>query len=149
MKLLVGMDGSDEAERALARAITIADATDGSITIAHAVDPGAYDAGGTEPIETAADADDRLIVESTEAAEDRGLDVLDDAAAFAADRGHDVETELLYGDPATVLTEYAANQGFDAIYVGHRGLSERAEALLGSVANTIVEQSSVPVTVVR
>lgn len=149
MKLLVGMDGSEEAERALARAITIADATDGELTIAYAVDPAAYDAGGSEPIETAADADERLIVESTEAAEDRGLDVLEDAATVAADRGHDAETELLYGDPATVLTEYADDEGFDAIYVGHRGLSERAETLLGSVANTIVEQSTVPVTVVR
>jgi len=38
-------DGSEESENAL-YAADIADATDGSITVVHAVDPTAYDEGG-------------------------------------------------------------------------------------------------------
>lgn len=149
MKLLVAVDGSDESTAALARAIDIADATGGSITVAYAVDPSVYDLGGAEPVSGLSDADRRLIMESVEDTESRGLDLLDDAAAFAADRGQSVETELLYGDPVRAITSFAENEGFDAIYVGHRGRSERTERLMGSVAKGIVERTTLTVTVVR
>ena len=60
-----------------------------------------------------------------------------------------METELLYGDPVRAITDYATEAGFDAIVVGHRGRSERAESMVGSVARGIVNQATVPVTVVR
>jgi len=149
MKLLVAVDGSEESRQALAYATDIADATDGSIVVVHAVDPSAYDQGGTEPVATPADADRRLILESVEDAEARGLDLLDDAAAFARELGWDVETELLYGDPVTAVTDYAEAESVDTVYVGHRGRSERTDRMFGSVAKALVERASVPVTVVR
>lgn len=149
MKLLVAVDGSAESENALAYAADIADATDGSLTLVYSVDPSVYDEGGEGPIETAADADERLVIESVDVAEDRGLDVLEEAAALARDLGRDPETELLYGDPDESITDYAEAEGFDAIFVGHRGRSERADLLLGSVAKAVVERATVPVTVAR
>lgn len=149
MRILVAADGSEESEAALAHAIEVADAMDGSITVVHAVDPAVYDLGGREPIATLSDADQRLVIESIETAETRGRDVLEDAAEVAAERGHEVETELLYGDPDVEITTYAETEGFDAIYLGHRGRSERVGSMLGSVAKTVVERATVPVTVVR
>jgi nucleotide-binding universal stress UspA family protein len=149
MKFLVAADGSREADDALAYAIEIADAVDASVTVAYAVDPSVYDEGGSDPIATLSDADERLVVESVEDAEEHGLDVLEEAAESAADRGRDVETELLYGDPVETLTDFADDEGFDAIYIGHRGRSERTGLLLGSVAKDVVERATVPVTVVR
>jgi len=149
MKILVAVDGSDESHAALARAIDVADATDGSVTVAYAVDPSVYDLGGAEPVSGLSDADRRLIMESVEDTESRGLDLLEDATAVAADRGRAVETELLYGDPVRAITAFAESEGFDAIYVGHRGRSERTERLMGSVAKGIVERTSITVTVVR
>lgn len=149
MNLLVAVDGSDEAEAALAYAADIASAVDGSITVVHAVEPTIYDEGGREPAATLSEAERRLIVESVEDAEERGLDVIEDAAEFAGERGLDVRTGLVYGDPVPAITDYAAEEGFDAIYVGHRGRSERAERVLGSVATGIVRRATVPVTVVR
>lgn len=149
MKFLVAVDGSDEADRALAHATDVADGMGASLTVVYSVDPAAHDVGGSDPIATATDADERLIVESVEDAEDRGLDVLDDAADLAEDLGHDVETELLYGDPVRAITEYAQEERFDAIFVGHRGRTERADLMLGSVAKAVVERSNIPVTVVR
>ena len=149
MKILVAVDGSDESNAALAHAIDIADATDGSVTAAYAVDPSVYDLGGAEPVSGLPDADRRLIIESVADTESRGLDLLEDVAASAADRGRTVETELLYGDPVRAITSFAENEGFDAIYVGHRGRSERTERLVGSVAKGIVERTDLTVTVVR
>ena len=75
--------------------------------------------------------------------------MLDDAQAVAADRGIELATELLYGDPVEQLSDFASTEGLDAIFVGHRGHSEHAERFLGSVAKGLVERSDVPVTVVR
>ncbi|MFA9517867.1 universal stress protein [Halopenitus sp. H-Gu1] len=149
MKLLVAVDGSQEADDALAYATDIADATEGTITVVHTVDPDVYEQGGSQPISGLSDADQRLLLESVEDAEDRGLNVLDDATTLAEELGHDVETELLYGDPVTVITDYAEETDFDTIFVGHRGRSERTDRMLGSVAKALVERATVPVTVVR
>lgn len=149
MKLLVAVDGSEEANEALAYATDIADATNAPITVAYAVDPAIYDLGGEDPVSSLSDADRRLIMENVADTEDRGLEILEDAAAFAAELGQEVETELLYGDPVVAITDFAESEGFDTIVVGHRGRSERAERLLGSVAKGIVERTTVTVTVVR
>lgn len=149
MNALVAVDGSDEADRALAYAADVVDAMDGSITVVHAVDPSAYDEGGAEPSVSLWDTDPRLFLESVEAAEQRGLDLLEDATEFADDLGHEVETELLYGNPIATITDYAEVEGVETIFVGHRGRSERAGVMLGSVAKSLVERATVPVTVVR
>jgi nucleotide-binding universal stress UspA family protein len=149
MELLVAVDGSREAEEALAYATDIADAMDGSITLAYAVDPDVYEVRGSEPIENPSDADRRLLIESVEDAENRGLKILDEAMDLAEELGQNVETELLYGDPVVEISDYAEEADFDAIFVGHRGRSEHTDRLLGSVAKEIVERATVPVTVVR
>lgn len=150
MKLLVAVDGSEESEAALAYAADVADATGGSLTVVHAVDPDVFDRGGDEPVSGVGDARDRLIIESVADAEDRGLEIVEDAMALAADLGQpDTAGELLYGDPVVAITDFAEDGGFDTLYVGHRGRSERTVAFLGSVAEGVVERSTVPVTVVR
>lgn len=149
MKFIVAVDGSKEGEAALAYATDVADAVNGSITVVYAVDPDIYEEGGSEPVQGIADAEDRLIIQSVEDAEDRGFDILDDSASFAAELGHSVETELLYGDPVREITDLAEDGGYDGIIIGHRGRSERMERALGSVAKGVVERATVPVTVVR
>ncbi|SFC52355.1 Nucleotide-binding universal stress protein, UspA family [Halobiforma haloterrestris] len=149
MRFLVAVDGSEESENALAYAADVADAMDGSITVVHAADPTVRDEGGDEPNVSLWDADRRLTLESVADVEQRGLDLLEDAADFAAELDQDVDVELLYGDPVTEISDYADEKGFDAIFVGHRGRSERTDAMVGSVAKSIVERATIPVTVVR
>jgi len=148
MQFLVAFDGSDEAERALGYAVDLTAAVGGRLTVVHVVDPAVHEDGGSEPIETLGDADGRLVIESPEVAEERGLRLLDEATELAADLGEDVATELLYGDPAEAITDFADSGEFAALFVGHRGLSAHAERLLGSVAKGVVERARLPVTVV-
>ncbi len=149
MKFLVATDGSEQGDEALAYATDISDAMGGSITVVHAVDPTVYEERGREPISGLSDADRRLIIESIEDAGDRGLDILEKATRFAEDLGHEVGTELLYGDPVSEITDYAEENNIYTLFVGHRGRSEHTERLVGSVAKEIVERSTIPVTVVR
>ncbi|MFB6134491.1 MAG: universal stress protein [Halanaeroarchaeum sp.] len=149
MQFLVAVDGSPESHDALERAIEIAEPVGASLLIVHAVNPDVYDIGGMEPITSVEDADDRLLIESVEEAEERGAEILEDAAAAVEDAEVEVETALLYGPPADRIASYAVERDVDGIYVGHRGMSDRLEGLLGSVAKSVTERASVPVTVVR
>jgi len=149
MKFVVAVDGSDASDRALDHAVAMAAAAGGELTVVHAVDPDVYDTGGPDPEGDRSEAERRLIVEDVEDAENRGEEILEDAAERAGDAGLAVETELLYGNPVETVPSFATGEEYDGIFVGHRGLSEREERVLGSVAKGLVERAGVPVTVVR
>jgi nucleotide-binding universal stress UspA family protein len=143
MRLLVAVDGSEQSDNALAHAVRLAAETDGSVTIVHAVDPTVQEVADAPP-----NGGDRLVVEDEEDAEARADRILAAAVETVGDRVP-VTTELLHGDPREVVPDLAASEGYDEIVVGHRGLSERQERVLGSVAKSLVEHSPVPVTVVN
>ena len=62
--------------------------------------------------------------------------------------GKQLSTALREGRPAEAIVDHAEEHSFDAIVMGSRGRSGVSRVLLGSVAGTVVENSSVPVTVV-
>lgn len=144
MEFLVAVDGSEQSKRALRYACEMARAAGASVVLAHAADPAVFQAEGVD--ET--DRDDALVMEGPDDAEERGRAVLEEALELAREAGFDPETELLYGDPVVVISEYAEERDVTGVYVGHRGLSEEYEAVMGSVAKRLVERSAVPVTVV-
>lgn len=148
MKLLVAVDGSAESVKALEHAIELAAPGNWPITAVHAVDPEVRTAGGVESVEARSDFEAQLIQENPEDAEKRGTALLERMEATAAEHGAEIETAMLDGDPAEVVPDFAESGSFDHVVVGHRGLSEEFERVLGSVAMAIVERSTVPVTVV-
>jgi nucleotide-binding universal stress UspA family protein len=149
MKFLVAVDGSRQSEQTIEYAVELATAAGASVTLVYAVDPEVYSEGGMEPISNLSDAEQRLVIEDIEDTEHRAEDVLDEATRIAADLGREVDAEIIYGDPVVSIPAYAENEGYDNLFVGHRGRSERTERVVGSVAKGIVERSDVPVTVVR
>ena len=144
MEFLIAVDGSEQSKRALRYACEMARAAGASVVLAHAVDPSVYQTEGADE----ADRDGALVMEGPDEAEERGQEVLDEALELARESGFDPETELLYGDAGVAIGEYAEERDVTGVYVGHRGLSEEYEAVMGSVAKRLVERSSVPVTVV-
>lgn len=148
MRFLVATDGSKDSDRALEHAIDLAEAADAEVTVVHVVTP-RIESSGMDPIESFSDAERRLVLENVERAEERGQVVLEDAAETVEEAGLEVETALLYGEAVESIVEYADDEACDGIFVGHRGLSDRAESFLGSVANELVRRATVPVTIVR
>ncbi|MDS0297682.1 universal stress protein [Halogeometricum sp. S1BR25-6] len=141
MHYLVAVDGSEPSDRALDHAVMLSTALDASLTIVHAVEPNA--------VEENADGDDSLYTEDPDDAEARGERVVADATERAVEDGVDAEAVLLYGDAVETIAAYATENGVDGIVVGHRGLSDRVEGMVGSVAKRLVANAAVPVTVVR
>lgn len=148
MTFLVAVDGSDASRKALSRATDLAARLETDLLVVHAVDPAVVDMGGDEP-RSFGETADRLVAEAVEDAEADAEQVLEAAADYVSQAGVAVETELLYGPPLQTIADVTDRGDVEALFVGHRGLSERYEGLVGSVAKGLVERSHVPVTVVR
>ncbi|MFB6302432.1 MAG: universal stress protein [Haloferacaceae archaeon] len=148
MRLLVAVDGSDPSEAALEHALSLAEATGGAVTAVHAVDPSVYATTGDDPGGGPEERASRFVVESTADAEERGRRLLAEATDAGDEADVPVATELLRGDPREVIPAMAERDGFDELVVGHRGLPDHQERVLGSVAKSFVERSTVPVIVV-
>jgi len=141
MSYLVATDGSTESDEAVRYAARQAVAFYETLEIAHVLTPDSELVDGT------------IILPGEEAAVEAGQGVLESARTIAdeavGDEPIDIETQLLTGRPADALTEYAREAPVDAIYVGHRGLSEERQQVVGSVAKSVVDKADVPVTVIR
>jgi nucleotide-binding universal stress UspA family protein len=74
---------------------------------------------------------------------------LQEAVEIAAERGVEVRTELLKGNPADEIVAFADTIGADLIVVGSRGHGAIASALIGSVSRGVLHESRRPVVVVR
>ena len=149
MKYLVAVDGSESSMDALRYAVEQAAATGATVEATCVVVPEQFFTGGDDPPMNYAEADEELVTEDVEDAESAAQEILDRAAAVGEQTGVGVETGMLYGEPVDELVEFAEGQEFDAIFVGHRGLSEEYEGLVGSTAKDIVGRATIPVTVVR
>lgn len=74
---------------------------------------------------------------------------LAEAKAKLQKAGLRYDSKLLVGPIAEALVEHAEREGCDMIFMGTRGRSSVASALLGSVAARVLQLSPVPVTVAR
>jgi len=143
MRYLVATDGSEEADAAVRYAAAQAVAFDATLEVVHVLTP------ETELI------DGEIVLPGGNRAIELGEGTLQQARQLAADVAAqrddelDVETQLLTGSPANAIVERSREADADAIYVGHRGLSEEREQVVGSVAKSVVDKATVPVTVIR
>ena len=148
MEYLVAVDGSESSTNALEHAIEFATRADAALRIVYAVEPRVL-VEGSDQEPTNAAVGQRIYTEDIEVAERRGENILADAEERVSETDLRVETELVYGDPVDSLATYAETEGVDGIVVGHRGLSSNVERMVGSVAKGLVENATVPVTVVK
>lgn len=123
-RILVPYDGSEHSERALAHAIRIAGAMRAEITLLHVLHP--PDLGWES--------------------EDR--DMLDEARKKAEEAGVKATAKRVGGSPREEIAK-EAEQGYDIIVMGSRGLGGLTHILLGSVAEYVVRHSKYPVMIVR
>jgi nucleotide-binding universal stress UspA family protein len=139
-RIVVAFDGSDHATRALDVAINLAKAFNSRLDVIEVVDTAALLGMGFAPIPSELI---NQIYNKTKAD-------LENAKKRAESAGlKDVNTEILEGDPATSIIEYASKNGADLIVIGSRGLSTFKRIVLGSVSAKVVQEARVPVLVVK
>lgn len=74
---------------------------------------------------------------------------LDEAKTRAAQNGIIFIEKIIQGIPTEDVVNFANKNKFDLVVVGHRGHSSVRELFLGSVANSTVHKSKIPVLVVK
>ncbi|MFD1634585.1 universal stress protein [Haloplanus ruber] len=139
-RLLVPVDGSDPADAALE--FTLKEYPDADITALSVVDPTDVGYGSMEAAPSTFDHLQQNAEERTEA-------VLETARETAAEQGIELTTETVIGVPSRAIVEWAENNDPDGIVIGSHGREGVTRVLLGSVAESVVRRSPVPVTVVR
>ena len=137
-KILFPTDGSDGSNAALEHAIDLAKRYDATLQGLYVGDQRSY-AG------LAGDMDREKI---REAQESLGNEALEAVVSAAESDGIDVETVRSIGLPAEEIIETIRAEGADLVVMGTQGRTGVKRALLGSVAESVVRQSPVPVHLV-
>ena len=148
IKILVAIDGSRSAEKAVALASDIAQKYGAKVLLLYVVTEAAG-ANIPEHMRTSAEMEN---VKVTTAGLLRaiGQEILKEAQEIA--RGHGVEqVEALIeiGDPAQRIIAAAKDRGVDLIAIGQRGLGDAAALLLGSVSHKVVQLAECPCLTVK
>jgi nucleotide-binding universal stress UspA family protein len=136
-RILVAIDGSAGAQKALEKAVELAKVTGAGLS-ALAVEGRlpAYAAtvGEVEEVKKEKDVFFAGLAQSVK--------------AFAASEGVDLEVDVRPGHAAELIVEYAKSHGFDLVVVGHKG-HFLEDYLLGSTADRVAHHAHCPVMIVK
>ena len=143
-RIMVPVDGSETATKALVAALQMARDTGGRVRLVHVLEEMAYLAGFEQYAGYSADLLDLL--------REGANKVLDDALAIAQAAGVQADS-VLFDDLgqrlAEVVAEAARQWQADLIVVGTHGRRGVGRVLLGSGAEQILRLAPVPVLVIR
>jgi nucleotide-binding universal stress UspA family protein len=135
-RIIVGVDGSPGAAKALELTVELARATGAEVVAVHAFEPLAL-IGKVEP-----PLDFPKIKHETEAL------LRDEWCRPLADAGVDFRSVVIDADPVGALVDTTEAEDGDLVIVGTRGLGKARALVLGSVASKLPSKSRVPVTIV-
>ena len=138
--IVVGTDGSETANRAVARAAELASGTGGVLHIVTA-----YKAPSVQKLQAKrASLPDEFWWSVS--ADSEAQDILRNAAGVASQLGVKAETHFSQGEPAHVILQAAQDVGADLIVVGCKGIERR---ILGSVPSTVTQDADRDVLLVH
>lgn len=142
-KILVAVDGSEQSDAAIE--YVTREYPEGELVLMHVIDP--VEAGYTAGPSAVPGYSEEWYEQSEEAAEE----LFEETRKEIRELGFagDLETVTDVGRPARSIVEYVKENDVDHIVMGSHGRSGVTRVLLGSVAETVVRRSPVPVTVVR
>jgi len=145
-RVLVAVDGSEHAKKAIDAAVTLCKAVDAELIAFHAISVPRYsftaESGGMHPFP---------LTQYFASARKEAQGLVDDAVALAKKSG--ITATGLVADPAYSIVEAivqaASSQNIDLIVVGSRGLGGFKKLLIGSVSAAVVNHAHCSVLVVR
>ena len=140
-RILIALDGSTMAEKALSTALVLAQQFESELFLFRVVMP--------LPISYRAGAASAAAIELAEReAVLEAADYLEDLAAGIEEKGFGVRVATRLGNPSKDIVEFAEQNQIDMLVMCTRGQTGLARWLLGSVTDHVVRSSPVPVVVV-
>jgi len=146
-KMLVAIDGSESADKALDLTLNLAKLCDAEVLIISVV----QSAHGLIPKLTPATPPPEFYNFYVDHVKERINTVLTKALEKAEKRGltQNVSILLLEGNPAERIVQTAKDKDFDVIVIGNRGLGGVKEMLLGSVSSRVADTAPCPVIIAK
>ena len=143
-KIVVAVDGSETSIKVHEVAAQLAKLSNAKLIIVHVVMSPSPVGGGL--FYTDASSIDKLRIDL----EESGRRLLDNYSEKSKNEYKiDVETALAHGYPPDAIVREADAKGADLIVVGSRGFSGAKQFFIGSVPNSVLHHSSVPVLLVK
>ena len=136
-RVLIPFDDSEQAHEALEHALN--EHSGDELTVIHAVDPAEWGYGS--PGNSLGERWQQEAREESDA-------VQSSAQAIAAEYGVELTTTAETGVPNDVIAEYASENDIDHIVIGSHGHTGTKRLLLGSVAEEVARNVSIPVTII-
>ncbi|MGC4376817.1 universal stress protein [Fictibacillus sp. Mic-4] len=140
-KLLVPIDGSEVAERAMQTAVSLCQKREGEthITLLHVASVEYYPGMAVASVNINLD----------ETVSKEGEELLQESLNKIKNAGIHVDSVLLKGYAAKEICEYANENGYDMIVIGNRGRGAFGELILGSVSHKVLHHAKCPVLIVK
>ncbi len=137
-RVLVAVDGSEHAQRALEHAVQLAGGLQIAphLTVLH-VNP------------TMMVAEPPLGVDVGERLDEEGRELTEPYRQYLDTTGIAYDVRYHTGDPATVICDTANEGNMDLIVMGTRGMSTVSELFLGSVSHKVIQHAHCPVLTVK
>lgn len=137
-RVLVPFDGSDAAKTALKRALE--ENPDAEITVLNVLDStnladSTIQASGAETL--------------NDAQREEAEELFEQAEEYAAEYGMTIHTAVQVGTPGEAIVDYAQENNTDHIIMGSHGRSGLSRIVIGSVAETVIRNSPLTVTIAR
>jgi nucleotide-binding universal stress UspA family protein len=134
--ILIPYDGSEGAAEVLHHASELAHWSDAMIHVLYVAD-------------TTRDSVTVVEGQTVDALVREGEDVVEEAAKTLETLGNSYETDVVQGNPAPTIVEYAERYDHDLIMMPTHGREGVSRYLIGSVSEKVVRLSSIPVLTVR
>ncbi|MDS0474050.1 universal stress protein [Natrinema sp. 1APR25-10V2] len=134
--ILLPFDGNDSAAAVLHHAAEIAHWADATVHVLYVAD-------------TTRDSVTVIKGQTVDALRQQGKDIVAEAEKTLQTLGVDYETDVVQGNPAPTITEYAERYGHDVIVMPTHGREGVSRYLIGSITEKVVRLSSVPVLTAR
>ena len=134
--ILLPFDGSDGAAEALHHAAEIAHWADATIHVLFVAD-------------TTRDSVSVVETQVVDSLVEEGKDIVEDAEKTLDTLGVDYDSDVVQGNPAPTIVEYAEQYGHDLVVMPTHGREGVSRYLIGSVTEKAVRLSSVPILTVR
>lgn len=142
-KILVPLDGSDRATKALSHAVELAKKLGSKVTLINVV-PSLPPYVNTA-VDRLGQAQQAIIDELMR----NGKEMLEQYVSSISDKTIEVDTFIVMGQPADEILEKARAENYELIVIGSRGLGEIKGYIMGSVSNRVSRHASCPVLIIR
>jgi nucleotide-binding universal stress UspA family protein len=141
-RVLVPLDGSPQSEDALRYAFI--EHPGATLVLLHVIDPTRAGYGAQAGIPSYSE-------EWFEEEKEEATELFERGRELAAEAGFegDVESHFEVGQPARVIVDFTGKHDVDHVVMGSHGRKGVSRILLGSVTESVVRNSRVPVTVTR